>query len=164
MRGKVWTFGDNIDTDLIVPGDRGAATERERALAVFSANRPGWSTLVTAGDIIVAGRNFGTGSSRPAAQMLQALGIACVLAESLNGLFFRNAVNAGFFALACPDVSALVAEGQTAAISIDTWSVVNETTGARGSIVPVLPSLLALMAGGGVIPELERRGLIALRA
>ena len=163
MSGKVWIFGDNIDTDLIVPGGLGGATEAERALRVFSANRPGWSAQVTAGDILVAGRNFGTGSSRPAAQMLAALGIACVLAESLNGLFFRNAVNTGFFAFACPGVTQLFEEGQFASISTGRWNVENATTGARLPIAPVLPDLFELMAGGGVIPELERRGLIAPR-
>jgi 3-isopropylmalate/(R)-2-methylmalate dehydratase small subunit len=160
MTGKVWAFGDNINTDLIAPGGMLAAPERQRALAVFSANRPGWSALVTPGDIVVAGTNFGTGSSRPAAQSLRALGIACVLAESLNGLFFRNAVNYGFCAFACPGVTSLLTEGQTARVSTADWTVTNEATGAQLPLTAIPASLLALMTAGGIFPELERRGLI----
>ena len=163
MTGKVWTFGDDVNTDVIAPGGMQSATPRQRALAVFSANRPGWSELVTPGDIIVAGTNFGTGSSRPAAQSLRARGSACVLAESLNGLFFRNAVNYGFCAFACPGVTGLLAENQTARISTDTWTVMNEVNGAQLPLTPVPAHLLELMTGGGIFPELERRGLIKAR-
>jgi 3-isopropylmalate/(R)-2-methylmalate dehydratase small subunit len=160
LTGKVWTFGDDINTDVIAPGGMQSATPRQRALAVFSANRPGWSELVRPGDIIVAGTNFGTGSSRPAAQSLRALGIACVLAESLNGLFFRNAVNYGFCAFAAPGIGALVAEGDRVRVSTDDWTVTNEATAAHLSLTVVPASLLALMTGGGIFPELERQGLI----
>ena len=164
MTGRVWCFGDDINTDLIVPGGRGGLPERERALAVFSANRPGWAAQVTPSDILVAGRNFGTGSARPAAQMLRALGIACVLAESLNGLFFRSAVNAGFAAFVAPGATASFGEGDVACVTTADWSARNETTGACVALTPFPPQLLALMLGGGVIPDLERRGLIISRS
>ena len=164
MTGRVWCFGDDINTDLIVPGGRSSLPERERALAAFSASRPGWATQVTAGDILVAGRNFGTGSARPAAQILRTLGVACVLAESLNGLFFRSAVNAGCPAFAAPGVSATFREGDIARVSTADWSIRNETTGAAVALTPFPARLLALMLGGGVIPELERRGLIISRS
>jgi 3-isopropylmalate/(R)-2-methylmalate dehydratase small subunit len=164
VKGRVWCFGDDINTDLIVPGGRGSMPERERALAAFSANRPGWSAQVRAGDILVAGRNFGTGSARPAAQMLRALGIACVLAESLNGLFFRSAVNAGCAAFTAPGVAASFSEGDVARVSTADWTVHNETTGSSLALAPFPAQLLALMLGGGVIPDLERRGLIISRS
>src|SRR5262245_26382736 len=95
----------------------------QQKLHVFSANRPGWVKLVSPGEIMVAGRDFGMGSSRPAARSLRDLGIACLLAESINGLFFRNAVNFGFIALECPGVHTAFSEGETAELSIADWRV-----------------------------------------
>ncbi len=161
IAGKVWKFGDNIDSDLMMPGPMLYATEEAQKYAVFAANRPGWSRQVAPGDTIVAGRSFGMGSGRPAARSLRALGVGCVLAESVDGLFFRNAVNYGFIALDCPGVHAAFAEGDVARVSIETWRVVNETTGAALSITPVPATLLKLMTGGGVFPLLESLGLIA---
>ena len=116
--GRVWKFGDDINTDLMLPGPLLTASEAEQARAVFSANRPGWVDQIAPGDIIVGGRNFGTGSSRPAARSLRNIGLGALLAESINGLFFRNAVSFGFLALECPGVHAAFEEGQTAEISI----------------------------------------------
>src|SRR4029077_5425882 len=88
--GRVWTFGDDINTDLMLPGPLLTASEEEQRRAVFSANRPGWVDKGRSGDIIIGGRNFGTGSSRPAARSLRNLGLGALVAESINGLFFRN--------------------------------------------------------------------------
>src|SRR5436305_1272695 len=130
LSGRVWNFGDDINTDLMLPGPLLTASEAEQARAVFSANRPGWVDQIAVGDIIVSGRNFGTGSSRPAARSLRNLGLGALIAESINGLFFRNAVSFGFLALECPGVAAAFAEGQTAEISLDDWTVRNRDTGA----------------------------------
>ena len=94
---RVWKFGDNINLDLMLPNsvNDGASTLDEQGRAVFSANRPGWVDEMKPGDFIVGGRAYGMGSSRPAARSLRKLGIACVIAESINGLFFRNCVNFG---------------------------------------------------------------------
>jgi 3-isopropylmalate/(R)-2-methylmalate dehydratase small subunit len=159
--GRVWKFGDDINTDLMLPGPLLTATEAEQARAVFSANRPGWVDQITPGDIIVGGRNFGTGSSRPAARSLRNLGLGCLLAESINGLFFRNAVSFGFPALECPGVSTAFAEGQAAEISLADWTVRNTATGAVLQAKPVPERLLTLMISGGVYPLLEAEGLIA---
>jgi len=164
ITGRVWKFGDNINTDLMLPGPLLTASEAEQMRAVFSANRPGWVDQVQSGDVLVGGRNFGTGSSRPAARSLRNLGLGCLLAESINGLFFRNAVSFGFVALECPGISAAFEEGQVAEVSLDDWSVRNRTTGAVLPVPPVPQQLLALMSGGGVYPLLEAQGLIAPRA
>jgi 3-isopropylmalate/(R)-2-methylmalate dehydratase small subunit len=159
--GRVWKFGDDINTDLMLPGPLLGATPEVQARAVFSANRPGWVDIVQAGDIIVGGRNFGTGSSRPAARSLRNLGLGALLAESINGLFFRNAVAFGFLSIACPGIAAAFEEGQTAEISLADWTVRNRETGAVLHAKPVPEALLALMTDGGVYPVLEARGLIA---
>ncbi len=159
--GRVWKFGDDINTDLMLPGPLLMASEAEQARAVFSANRPGWVDQIGPGDIIVGGRNYGTGSSRPAARSLHNLGLGALIAESINGLFFRNAVSFGFLALECPGVSAAFEEGQTAEISLADWTVRNRDSGAVLPLRPVPERLLSLMTGGGIYPLLEAEGLIA---
>jgi 3-isopropylmalate/(R)-2-methylmalate dehydratase small subunit len=139
------------------------AGEAEQARAVFSANRPGWVDQIASGDIVIGGRNFGTGSSRPAARSLRNIRLGALLAESINGLFFRNAVSFGFLALECPGVHAAFEEGQTAEISLADWTVRNRDTGAVLHAKPVPERLLALMNSGGIFPLLEAEGLIAPR-
>ena len=163
ITGSVWTFDDNINTDLILPGDLLFATEAAQAKAVFSANRPGWVDEVGSGDVIVGGLNFGMGSSRPAARSLRNVGVGAVLAESINGLFFRNAVNFGLVALEVPGVRATFAEGQTAEISLENFSVRNKENGAVLKALPIPQMLLDLVLGGGIYPHLERQGLIEPR-
>ncbi len=161
ISGKIWKFGDNINTDLMVPGPALYLSPAEQMRHVFAANRPGWVDLVRPGDIVIGGKNFGMGSSRPAARSLRNLGVACLLAESINGLFFRNAVNFGFLALECAGVDAAFAEGQTAEVSIEDRRVRNRETGRILEISPVPESLLTLMLDGGIFPYLEKNGLIA---
>ncbi|MFT4066660.1 3-isopropylmalate dehydratase [Paraburkholderia sp.] len=160
LSGKCWRFGDNINTDLIMPGRVYDQPEAVQVAATFADMRPGFSKQVAPGDVIVAGRNFGTGSSRPAARSLVRLGIACLAAEKINGLFLRNCVNFGLLAVECPGVTDAFAEGDTAGVDLDTWTITNLDTGARCAVKPVPPRLLALMVGGGVFPTLERDGWI----
>jgi 3-isopropylmalate/(R)-2-methylmalate dehydratase small subunit len=159
--GRIWKFDDNINTDLMLPGSLAYASEDEQKRAVFSANRPGWVDLVTVGDILVCGHNFGTGSSRPAARSLRNLGLGCVLAESINGLFFRNAINFGFLALECPGVHSVFAEGQVAECDPASWVVRNRDTGAELSVTKIPPALLSIVERGGVFPLLEAQGFIS---
>jgi 3-isopropylmalate/(R)-2-methylmalate dehydratase small subunit len=163
VSGKVWKFGDNINTDLMLPGYVHAATEEEQARAVFNANRPGWVSEVRRGDFIVGGRNYGMGSSRPAARSIRNVGIACLIADSINGLFFRNCVNFGMLAIECPGASAVFEEGQTAEVSLADFTVRNTVTGKVLNALPIPENLLALMRGGGIYPVLEKQGLIAPR-
>jgi len=160
IAGKVWKFDDNINTDLMLPGNLLLAPEAEQKKAVFSANRPGWVDEVQAGDIIVGGFNYGMGSSRPAARSLHNCGVAALVAETINGLFFRNAVNFGLLALECPGVHAAFEEGQTLEISIEEFVVRNRASGETLKARPVPPMLLDLMLNGGLYPYLEKQGLI----
>src|SRR5437868_15476328 len=97
LSGRVWKFGDDINTDLMLPGPLLTASEEDQRRAVFSANRPGWVDQVRPGDLIIGGRNFGTGSSRPAARAFGHLDFGGRIAEAINCLFFRTAVVLGFF-------------------------------------------------------------------
>lgn len=160
LEGKVWCFPDNINTDLILPGRAQLFSEEEQKRVVFEANRPGWLDEMTPGDIIVASKNFGMGSSRPAARSLRNIGVGCLLADSINGLFYRNCVNWGFLALECPGVSELFEEGDVAKVSFDDFSVVNSRTGETLTARSIPDSLLDTMQVGGVLPVLEAEGLI----
>jgi 3-isopropylmalate/(R)-2-methylmalate dehydratase small subunit len=163
ISGKVWKFGDNINTDLMLPGPYLYRSPEEQARAVFMNNRPGWVDQVQIGDAIVGGFNYGMGSSRPAARSLRNCGVGFLLAETINGLFFRNAVNYGLLACECPGVAAAFEEGDAAELDIDQWSVRNGRTNQTLSVLPVPEQLLSMMLGGGVYPVLEREGLIAAR-
>ena len=96
MEGRVWKFGDDVDTDAMVPGKYLILDASEIADHVMEGIRPGFAELIAPGDIIVGGANFGTGSSRdPAVKGLQAAGIQAIVAESFARIFFRNCINAG---------------------------------------------------------------------
>lgn len=160
VRGRTWVFGDNVNTDLMYPGAAFTATPEERRRMVFQANRPGWVDLVAEGDILVAGQNFGTGSGRPAAQLLQEVGIRGIIAEGVNGLFQRNCVNYGLPVTECPGILGVVAEGDIVSIDFAVGLVDNETNGEHLTCVALPPVLLELAAEGGVIPRLVALGYL----
>ena len=158
---KVWKVGDNINTDLILPNKAFYESIEAQPAYVFGANRPGWSAQVQKGNILIGGQNFGMGSSRPAARSLKNLGLSCLLAHSLNGLFFRNCVNFAFPALECPGVHDLFEEGDVAEVEFEAGIVRNVTRGKTLQAKPLPPQLLALVQAGGIYPLLEKEGLIA---
>jgi len=162
ISGRVWKFGDNISTDLMLPGSVVYGTEEEQKRLVFAANRPGWVDHVKQGDIIVGGNNFGIGSGRPAARSLINIGIACLLVESVNGLFLRNAVNFGLPMMECAGVISTFSEGDIAEVDFDTFTVRNATKGGdRLNGAPIPSKLLDLMLGGGLFPQMEAQGFIS---
>jgi 3-isopropylmalate/(R)-2-methylmalate dehydratase small subunit len=158
--GRVWKFGDNISTDLMMPGESlfKAKTPQERALYCMQANRPGWSRQVRPGDILVAGKNFGCGSSRPATENLKSLGISCVVAESISRIFFRMSVNHGFPLLICPGATGLCEEGDQIRVDIGTGIVQNERTGAsiEGEAMPPDSPPMEILQAGGMVQYLAR--------
>ena len=160
-RARVWKFPDNINTDLILPSASFYLSPEEQTRFAFQANRPGWVDLVQKGDIIVGGKNFGMGSSRPAARSLRNLGLGCLIAESINGLFFRNCVNFAFPAMACAGVDTAFTEGDVAEVDFANGVVVNVTQGKKLQAATLPKKLLDLLDAGGVYPLLERQGIIA---
>ena len=127
--GRVWKFGDKISTDLMVPGSyvlaRRNMDQAEAAMQCMRANRPDWARQVRPGDILIAGRNFGCGSSRNGSEPLKTLGIAVVLVESVSRIHLRNAINTGLPTLVCPGIVGLADEGQRISIDILSGKVVN---------------------------------------
>ncbi len=158
--GKVWKFGDDINTDLMFPMGAFEVPQVERKMLVFQANRPGWSELVNPGDVIVGGRNYGLGSGRSAPESLRDLGIAALVAESINGLFLRNCINHGFPVLQCPGVHAAFAEGDKAEVELRAGTVRNLRTGTvlQGMKLPDI--LLEIIEAGGVLAGLRAEGFI----
>jgi 3-isopropylmalate/(R)-2-methylmalate dehydratase small subunit len=142
----------------VLPAGRGAAEY------VFHANRPGWADEVKPGDILIGGKNFGMGSSRPAARSLKNLGLACLVAPSINGLFFRNCVNFAFPAIECPGVHEAFHEGEMAEVDFESAVVRNVTRGVTLNGRPLPPQLMELVKAGGIYPLLEKEGLIEPRA
>ncbi len=126
----------------------------------MDANRPGWSKQVKRGDILVAGRNFGCGSSRPAAKPLLTLGVSCALAESVTGLFMRNAINLGFPVLSLEGVSKMFQEGDMAEVDFQTGQIKNMRTGEVKAAKPLPQALIKIVESGGLIPQLKREGYL----
>lgn len=160
LKGKVWAFGDNINTDLMYPHACYTLPEEERPLHTMWANRPGWAQQVNSGDILVAGKNFGVGSSRPAASNLKGLGISVVVAESVNGLFLRNSVNVGLPVVSCQGVSGIVREGDTVTVNLDTGTLIDETSGKTAEFRPLPGFLMDIIEAGGIIEVLRKNGYI----
>jgi 3-isopropylmalate/(R)-2-methylmalate dehydratase small subunit len=158
--GKVWVFGDDLNTDAMYPGYAMKMGPPEAAKHIFYDVRPGWTDEVSAGDIVVAGKNFGVGSSRPVAALFAELGVAGLVAEEFNSLFFRNAVNAGLPAMTVPDATAVFSEGDIGTFDLSDGSWRNDATGAYGS-VPKLPDLiLDILTSGGVLARLAAQGYV----
>lgn len=158
--GKVWVFGDDLNTDAMYPAFAMKMEPEEAAKHIFYEVRPGWTDQVSRGDIVLAGKNFGLGSSRPVASLFSELGVAGLVAEEFNSLFFRNAVNAGLPAMTVPEATSAFREGDIGTFDLCAGSWRNETTGASGT-VPVLPDLiLDIIASGGVLPRLAEQGFL----
>lgn len=160
LKGKIWKFGDNINTDMMMPNVARTLPEDEQKKLVFESIRPGWSSLVGPGDIIIGGKNFGTGSSRPAAKLLRQLGIVAVVAESVNGLFVRNCVNYGILPLNCTGIAAQCEDGDVVEIDVDDISVMNLAKNIRLRAQELPDQLIQLALAGGIRPLLKRDGYL----
>jgi 3-isopropylmalate/(R)-2-methylmalate dehydratase small subunit len=152
---------DDVNTDQIMPRRGFELPPDEQSALVLESIRPGWSATVRPGDILVAGRRFGTGSSRPAALVLARAGIAAVVAESLGDIFLRNAVAYAVPAIECPGITKLVSEGDKLRIDISEGLVENLTAEATVRCNPLPPMLLDTIAAGGVHALLYREGFLA---
>ncbi len=159
--GRAWVFGDGINTDLLYPQAAYGLPTEEAARMVFRANRPGWADLVEPGDIIVGGRDFGMGSSRPASTLLRHLGISAIVAETVTAMFLRNCVNTALPILVCPSVRDVIAEGDRIAIDIATGTVDNLSTGQAAQGLPLPPFLLDIIESGGLLARLRSAGYLA---
>ncbi len=150
-KGTVLRYGDNVDTDVIIPARYLNTSDRaELAKHCMEDIDPTFVTRVKPGDILVGGRNFGCGSSREHAPIaIAASGIACVVAESFARIFYRNAINIGLPILECADIGK-AETGDTLAIDFDTGKIQNLTRGETYAAAPFPPFMKELMAQGGL--------------
>ena len=155
--GKVWTFGNDIDTDTIIPGKRGTIpTIEEMKKYAFELLKPEFGSTVQPGDILIAGTNFGCGSSREqAATVLSHNGVRCIIAKSFARIFFRNAFNSGILLLTCDGIQDVVTGGDIVTVDVD-----NHTVSANGqtfTVGAVPENLFNIVANGGLIADTRRR-------
>ncbi|HVQ92421.1 MAG TPA: 3-isopropylmalate dehydratase [Mycobacteriales bacterium] len=159
ITGRAWVFSqDYINTDALMPRSGYDLPPKEQDALVLSSVRPGWASQVRAGDLLIAGRNFGTGSSRPAVTLLTRLGIAGLVCESVAEIFFRNCVSYAMPVLECPGCLAMTTEGDTVSLNLEAGTYANVTTGESRS-GPRMPAMLRdTIAAGGAYAQLRAEG------
>ena len=160
IRGKVWKYGDNLDTDEIMPATVLLSTSSPEALASHAMEGidPGFVEKVRHGDILVAGANTGCGSSREQAPLaLKHAGIAAVVADSFARTFFRNCVTIGLPVLQSHGITEVVDEGDTLEIDLESALIHNLETGEVNQAVPLGDFVLSVLDQGGLIPHLKTR-------
>lgn len=153
--GKIWVLGDDIDTDIIIPTEYLALKSVEDMKPyAFSPLRPELAAQIQPGDIIVAGKNFGCGSSREQApEIIKALGVQCVIAKSYARIFFRNAINNGLLLIENDALQDAIKEGDTVTVTV------NEAITHQGKAYPItsLPqNLVDIIAAGGLVKAMRK--------
>ena len=159
FKGKVWKFGDHVDTDVIIPARYLNAPEpSELAKHCMEDIDQSFSGTVQAGDIMVGGWNFGCGSSREHAPIaIQASGISCVIAASFARIFYRNSINIGFPILECPEASEAIKAGDIVTVDTETGVIVDETTGETFQAKPFPPFIQKIVESGGLLSYLKAK-------
>ena len=155
--GKVWKFDDNIDTDVLAPWKSINLSWEERKKDVMH-NRPGFVDEVQEGDIIVAGRNWGCGSSREAAPLnMKKLRIGAIIAESFGRIFFRNSIAIALPSVVCPGIHDAFAEGDELELELKTCRIRNLTKNRELQGQPYTKDMLAIIEKGGLMNQLKER-------
>jgi 3-isopropylmalate/(R)-2-methylmalate dehydratase small subunit len=159
LKGMAWKFQDDIDTDVIIPA-RYLNTSDPEELAKYCMEDldPEFSGKVQKGDLIVAGDNFGCGSSREHAPIaIKAAGVSCIIAKSFARIFFRNAINIGLPILICPEAAEKIAEGDQVEVDLSTGKIENHTKEEIYLAQPFPSFMQEIIAAGGLIPYVGKR-------
>ena len=156
MKGTAWKFGDDIDTDIIVPGRYLIYTDEERlAQHCMEGLDADFNSKCKKGDFIVAGRNFGCGSSREHAPIaLKGVGVSAVIAESFARIFYRNATNVGVPLLEAPGITDLVENGDEIEVDMDN-GIIKSESGEKITFKKLPPFMLEILEKGGLIEYLK---------
>ncbi len=159
LEGKVHKFGDNIDTDAIIPAIYLVTTDaQELGRHCLETVDPELGRKVQRGDLLVAGENFGCGSSREhAALAIKGRGFSCVVARSFARIFLRNAINLGLPVFTCPEAAEAAQRGDTLRIDAVAGVITNVTQGKSSATQPLPPFLRELIGAGGLVPYVRRR-------
>ena len=156
-QGKVHKYGDNVDTDVIIPARHlNTADHKELASHCMEDIDADFVNKVKAGDIMVGGENFGCGSSREHAPIaIKASGIDCVIAKTFARIFYRNSINIGLPILECPEASEKIENGDEVTVDFDTGVITNETKGETSQALPFPDFIKDIMAKGGLMNSLK---------
>jgi 3-isopropylmalate/(R)-2-methylmalate dehydratase small subunit len=157
-QGEVIKYGDNVDTDVIIPARHlNTSDPDELAKHCMEDIDADFVSKVKKGDIMVAGKNFGCGSSREHAPIsIKASGISCVIAETFARIFYRNAINIGLPILECPEAAKDISQGDTVSIDFDTGKIVNITKSREYTGVPFPEFMQELIASDGLIGYIKK--------
>jgi 3-isopropylmalate/(R)-2-methylmalate dehydratase small subunit len=158
QKGKVWIFGDDINTDLIIPGKYLELVDpEEMAEHAMEGIDPDFPEKIQEGDIIVGGTNFGCGSSREHAPLaLKYAGIGAVIAESFARIYYRNSINIGLPALECPGITEAVEEGDVVEVDVTGGTVKNTRTSDELNFTPLPDFMVEVLNDGGLVPYLKK--------
>ena len=156
--GKVWVLGDDIDTDIIIPTEYLALkTIDDMKQYGFSPLRPELAGQIEKGDIIVAGKNFGCGSSREHAPLcIKTAGISVVIAKSFARIFYRNSINIGLPIMECPEAVDAISAGDTVSVDFDTGVITDETNGKVFHAEPFPPFIQNIISAGGLMKAIQK--------
>ncbi|HIT26220.1 MAG TPA: 3-isopropylmalate dehydratase small subunit [Candidatus Ornithoclostridium excrementipullorum] len=157
LKGKVFKFGDDIDTDIIVPATYLSTFDpAELAKHCMEYTSPDFYRSVKPGDIIVAGKNFGCGSSREHAPIaIKGCGVSIVIAKSFARIFYRNALNIGLYILECPEAADAISEGDEVQVDVDTGEITDVTTGAKFKAAPFPKFIQNIIECGGLVNAIK---------
>ena len=163
--GKTCKFADNVDTDGIIPARYlNTSDAKELAAHCMEDVDATFAARVKPGEIVVAGRNFGCGSSREHAPIaIKACGVACVIAASFARIFYRNALNIGLPIVECPEASEVISAGDTVTVDLDRGTVTDETTGRDFKVEAYPPFMQELVSAGGLAAYLKAKGKAGLK-
>jgi len=158
INGRIWKFGSDIDTDAIIPARYlNQSDPKELAKHAMEDERPEFIKEVKKGDILLAGKNFGCGSSREHAPLaLKAAGISCIIAKSFARIFFRNSFNLGLPLLESPEASDAIQDGDRVRVDLNTGEIVNLTRNKKFTATPIPPFMQELLKDGGLISHLGK--------
>ena len=161
IEGRIWKFGSDVDTDAIIPARYlNQSDPKELAKHVMEDERPEFLKEVRKGDILLAKKNFGCGSSREHAPLaLKAVGISCIIAKSFARIFFRNGLNLGLPLLESSEASKGIKEGDRVRVNLTTGEIFNLTQKRKYLAKPIPSFMQDLIRDGGLIPHLRKKGL-----
>ena len=161
VEGKVFHYGDNVDTDVIIPARYLNVSEPSHLAAHCMEDIDSdFVKTVQEGDIIVAARNFGCGSSREHAPIaIKASGISCVIAASFARIFYRNSINIGFPIMECPEAAAEIQAGDKVSVDFATGVITDETLGKTWEAAPFPAFINGIIENGGLLKSLKARGI-----
>ncbi len=162
FEGKAWKFGDDVNTDEIIPARYLSFTDPEKlAEHVMEDADPLFPGKVARGDILVAGKNFGCGSSREHAPVaIKGAGIACVIASGFARIFYRNAFNMGLLILESPEAAENIREGDVVRVDQQSGFIKNLTTGETFKVTPIPEFMDELLSHGGLIEHIKKSGVL----